>query len=501
MEVWLGALGSFFSHHLYLYAIVGVYVGLIIGAIPGLGPVFALALCIPITFGLEPLAAMIALTAVYCGTVGGGSVSSILLNIPGTTGSISTCYDGYPLAQQGRAATALSVSFTSSIVGGLVGPLSLAFLGPLFGRWATKLGPIEFFSLVLLAFALVAAASKGDTLKGMLMAALGLLFSFVGMDVITGTSRFSFGNLYLMDGIPFSPAVIGLFAFPELIAIALRGKSVVVNSDKVGHQKGEVWEGVKAVLKAPFTIIRSSILGVFIGVMPGVGINVSNLVNYMVEKKLSKEPETFGKGNIKGLIAPEVANSATATGSLSTAFALGIPGGSSDAILLGGLMIFGLTPGKAFFDTSISLFFPTLIWGMLFAPLAMIGALFLVRYIAKVANIKHTVLVPMIALLSIVGAFANRGQVFDIWVMIFFGVLGYFLVKAKYPLANLVVAMVLGKMLEAELNRALRISGGSYTAFLESNISLVALVISAAILLSAFIDFKKLGRRLICSKQ
>jgi len=489
VQDWLTALADLFVGNFWIWAVIGAWSGFIIGSIPGLGPVFALALAIPLTFGMEPLSAMILLGSIYCGTVTGGSVSSVLLNIPGTTGSIATCWDGFSLAKQGRAAEALGAGIMSSTLGTFIGLICLAFLGPLLGRLVAYIGPVEYFSLIILAFAFVAAASKGEAIKGFIMGGVGLLFAFVGMDVITAYERFTFGSLFLMDGVPFGPAVIGIFAFSQLINSAIKGQSIS-HGEKV---TGNVLPGVIAVFKHPITVVKAWIVGIIAGVMPGLGINIGNIMAYMLEKNASKtqeEKDSFGKGNIRGIIAPEVANNATAYANLSSSFALGIPSGSSDAILLGGLILWGLTPGKAFFDTSQSLFFPTLVWGMALAPLILLPGLFIIKYLAKITEIKPYTLLPLVTVISILGSLSSRGHIFDIWVMIVFGFIGYILDRGGFPLSTLVISLVLGTLLETNMSRALRISDGSWAIFVQKPVSLIVLIISLIIVLGAFVDLK-----------
>jgi len=472
---------------------IGVYIGIVIGAIPGLGPVFALSLFLALTVGMDAINGITFLIAIYCGCVAGGSISSILLNIPGTTGSIATSFDGFPMSQKGKAGTALGAAFTASAIGGIVGPLALAIVGPRLGRLAVALGPAEYASLVLLAFAMVASASRSVASKGLLVAGFGLMLSFVGIDIITATARFAVGNLLLENGVPFISAVIGVFAFSQAIVFAVSGGTV----SEGGHITDSVFAGVISVLKVPFKLLRSVIIGVAIGIMPGIGISVSGLLNHAVEKNLSNDPDSYGRGNVNGLIAAESGNNATATGSLATAFSLGIPGGSTDAILLGGLMMYGLSPGRSFFDTSESLFFPILIIAMLVAPLVLLSALSIVRYMVIVTRIPHYTLLPIIIMLSFLGSYSIRGQMFDVWIMVIVGSIAYFLRRANFPLANFAIAMVLGSMFEQNVSRALRISHGSLSIFVTRPIPLIVVIITLFVLLTAFVDVKGWWKALI----
>ena len=329
--------------------------------------------------------------------------------------------------------------------------------------------------LAVAGLALVALASKGNTVKGIIMSGLGLMISFVGRSVVTGERRFVFGTIYLEDGIQFVPMVIGLFALAQAMVLANQSGAIAPLKKSVSG----VLTGCMDVLKNPITVIRSSVLGAVIGIVPGLGINAANFIAYVVEKNSAKDADTFGQGNVKGIIAPECANNAVTSAALIPAFGLGVPGSSTAALFLSALMIQGLQPGYAFFTSGNDLF-PTIVWGMLFAQasflvLGLLGA----RYFAKITQVPNSILVPFILSLSVVGSFALRGQMMDVVVMIIAGVAGYYLQKNGYPLACLILGLILGNLAEDNFCRAMRISRNSLSIFFTRPVSLILILIIA----------------------
>ena len=458
-----------------LYLLAGSVLGILSGAAPCLGPVVGLAILLSMTFSMPVEGALIFLSAVYAASVYGGSITAILLNTPGTPGSVATCFDGFALSKRGEAGRALGISTMASFIGGVVGVLALAALGPLLAQASLLIGPSEFFMLAVAGLALVALASKGNTVKGIIMSGLGLMISFVGRSVVTGERRFVFGTIYLEDGIQFVPMVIGLFALAQAMVLANQSGAIAPLKKSVSG----VLTGCMDVLKNPITVIRSSVLGAVIGIVPGLGINAANFIAYVVEKNSAKDADTFGQGNVKGIIAPECANNAVTSAALIPAFGLGVPGSSTAALFLSALMIQGLQPGYAFFTSGNDLF-PTIVWGMLFAQasflvLGLLGA----RYFAKITQVPNSILVPFILSLSVVGSFALRGQMMDVVVMIIAGVAGYYLQKNGYPLACLILGLILGNLAEDNFCRAMRISRNSLSIFFTRPVSLILILIIA----------------------
>jgi len=474
------------------FLVSGGLIGLIIGILPGLGPVFGVSLMLPFTFWLPPAYVFIFLGSLYCCCVYGGSITACLLGIPGTTGSITTCFDGYPLSRQGKAGVALGLSVTSSLIGGLVGVVCLATLTPYLAKFALKIGPAEYFMLAMFGLSMVAVTAKGDTLRGLLMGCTGILLSTIGISVVAGENRGTFGSTFLEGGIPFVPASIGLFALSQAFILAEQG-GVIASLRKV---TSGVWEGVWETLKRPLAVLRHSILGTVIGIIPGVGINVANFMAYLVESRLHKNPDPpFGKGQYLGVIAPEAANNACVSGELIPALSFGIPGGATAAIFLAALTMHDLRPGFDFFQSAGSAA-SALIWGMflaqfLFFLFGVLGA----NFFAKVTLVRNSILVPSIVALCYVGAYSNRGMVGDVIVMTIFGIAGYIMYKYSYPMACLVLGMILGPMAETNFTRALILSDGSYRIFVSKPISTILFLTIILMLLYGLLPWERLFKR------
>ncbi len=457
---WEGFLVATQGYNL-LYLLSGTVVGLIIGALPGLGPLFAVALMLPLTFGMPAVSAIILLAAVHASTAYGDSLASILINTPGGVGSVASCWDGFPMAQQGKAGMALGLSAAGSLFGGVIGWLSLVLISPVLTGLALKMGPAEYFMLALLALSLLSLAAQGETIKGLILGGIGLLLAFIGRDPITATQRFTMGNMYLQDGVPLVPVVVGLFALSQAIILAESGGVIA----QVRGTKGDVWQGVVGAFRRPITLLRGGIIGILLGIMPALGLSTANIVAYLAEKRASREPETFGKGNVAGLLAPETAKNACIVGDLIPTFTLGIPGSSTTALFLAALTLHGIQPGAEFFQAG-SLSYAVFV-GILLAQFAffVLGLLF-AGYFARVVLLPNSLLVPLIVVLSFIGAYAMRHTLLDVLITILFGFVGYVLSKHRWPQACLVLGFVLGDIAESNLQRALLISGGSYLGVL-----------------------------------
>jgi putative tricarboxylic transport membrane protein len=469
-----------------LYLFIGSIVGLIIGVLPGLGPVFGTALVLPFTFGMPADSAIVLLSAVYSCTAYGDGITSILLNVPGGPGGIAVTFDGYPLTRKGKAAEALGALVGSSFIGGMIGVLALIFIAPPMAEFSLKIGPTEYFMLAMFGLSMVAVAGKGDTAKGLILGCLGLLFSFVGIDVITGAERFTFGSSFLEDGISTVSATIGLFALSQVFLLAEEGGSIAGEYTVATKP----WKGFRETIKHWYVTIRSSILGVVIGMIPGIGISTASMLSYVTEKKMAKDPETYGEGNIKGVIAPQAASSACVSGELIPAFALGIPGGATAAIFLAAMTLHGIRPGLSFF-TSGGIFVNTIFIGMVLAQFViMFFGLTSTPLLSKITKIPNAILIPAIVALCFVGAYAVNGEIQDVLVALVFGVIGYVLFKNKWPVQCLVLGLVLGEIAESNFHRALQISDGSYGIFVQKPISLILLILIAAILVWTFLGDK-----------
>jgi putative tricarboxylic transport membrane protein len=474
------------------FLVSGGLIGLIIGILPGLGPVFGVSLMLPFTFWLPPHFVLIFLGSVYSCCVYGGSITACLLGIPGTTGNITTCFDGYPLSRQGKAGVALGLSVTSALIGGIVGVACLATLTPYLAAFALKIGPAEYFMLAMFGLSMVAVTAKGDTLRGLLLGCIGILVSTIGVGVVFGENRATFGSSYLEGGIPFVPASIGLFALSQAFILAEQG-GVIASLKKIATKP---WKGVWETLRRPAAVLRHSVIGAGIGIIPGVGINVANFIAYLVESRLNKNADPpFGKGQYLGVIAPEAAANACVSGELIPAFAFGIPGGSTAAIFLAALMMHDLRPGMDFFQSGGSSA-SSLLWGMLFAQfLFFIFGVLGANFFAKVTIVRNSILVPTIVALCYVGAYSNRGMFEDAIVMTIFGLAGYAMYKYDYPIACIVLGMILGPMAETNFHRALIISDGSYSVFVSTFISTALFIIIILMLLYGLLPWERFLKR------
>ena len=482
--MWMQGFAIALQPEVLLYLLIGTAIGLVIGALPGLGPLFGVALMLPFTFGMPAATAIIFLVSIHAATAYGDSIASILINTPGGVGSVAACWDGYPLAQKGKAAMALGISTVGSLFGGIIGWLTLVGIAPLLTAFAMQIGAPEYFMLGLLALSLLAIAAKGENTKGLILGGFGLLLAFVGQDPIQGLNyRFTFGNIYLEDGLPLVPVTVGLFALSQAIVLAGEGGSIAETFDA----KGSVLEGVREVITRPLTILRGGIVGILLGIMPALGISTANIIAYFVEKQASKDPDSFGKGNPAGLLAPETSKSACVVGDLIPTFTLGIPGSATTAILMVALIIHGLDPGPRFFlsgPTPYAVFV-----GILLAQFAFfISGLFLARYFAKIVYIPNALLVPSIILLSFVGSFAMRNRMEDVVITIVFGLVGYFLNRAHWPTACMVLGLVLGDLVEGNFHRALAIGDGTIGIFFDRPISLTLLVFTVIFLVWPYIQ-------------
>jgi putative tricarboxylic transport membrane protein len=440
----------------------GIVLGVLIGVLPGLGGANGVAILLPLTFTMNPTSAIILLSCIYWGALFGGAITSILFNIPGEPWSVATTFDGYPMAQQGRAAQALTAAFTSSFVGALVAVVMITFLAPLLARMALKFGPAEFFAVQLLTFASFVGLSKEPAAKTLASMMLGFALAAVGLDSVTGQLRMTFDQPALLKGFSFLVAVIGLFGIGEILqtmeeGLAFRGKSARITLGVVLKTWGEMFRYWR-------TFVRSSIVGCWMGITPG-GATPASFMSYGLARRASKNPQNFGRGEIEGVVAPETANNAAGTAALLPMLTLGIPGSPTAAVLLGGLMIWGLQPGPMLFIDQ-----KDFVWGLIASMYlgniaGLIVVLTTVPWWAAILRIPFTVIGPVIIVVCAIGAYTVNNSVFDVWLMLVFGVLGYLFKKLKYPLAPLVLALVLGDMAESSFRQAMLLSQGSLTIF------------------------------------
>ncbi len=460
------------------FSVVGTLAGILIGAIPGLGPSLAVAMLVSMTFGMSTATALIIIGGIYAGSIYGGSISSVMFKAPGTAASAASTLDGYPLAKKGRAGEALGIIAMASFLGGMFGCFFLVFLSPPISRISVMLGPTEYFVLCLLGLTVISIATLGDFLKGLISGTLGLFCSFVGFSNITGESRFTYGVLHLEEGIQFVPMVIGIFAIAEMLLIVQKSGTL----HRAPTEVSNVLLGAKEVLKRPFNVLRSGIIGALVGALPATGAPQASFLSYALAKRSSKDNTPFGKGNLDGLVAPETANNATVGGVLIPTLTLGIPGNPVAAILIGALLIHGLVPGRQLFTTQAPItyaFFLSLflgnIWILLFG-------LSLSKYLVKLSNVSINIVVPAVLVFCMIGSFSIRNSYFDMYLAVIFGLIGYFLVRNGYSMASFIIGLVLGPLLEVNYYRAMLMSGGSYDLFIQRPITLTLIIINVLII-------------------
>lgn len=477
-----------------LLALMGCFLGTLMGALPGLGPANGVAILIPIAFslGLAPTAALILLTSVYYGAMYGGRISSILLNIPGDEPAMMTCLDGYPMAQQGRAGEALTLSGIASFVGAFFATCGLVLLAPQLVKIALLFGPAEYFVLFTLAFATLGGISSTNQAKAAFAAALGLGIAMIGSDSQTGSQRFTFDNLHLYDGIDFLIAIVGLFALSEVfIFLEHHRGGAVAKSGAI--QVGRLWPEAGILKRSIPTMTRSTIIGFLAGVLPGAGASLGSFLSYSVEKSICDPGgKTFGKGDPRGVIAPEVGNNASAGGALVPMLALGVPGSGTTAVLLAVLLQLNITPGPLLFARN-----PDVVWGLiaaLFIGNFMLLALNipLVGLFTRVLLVPTRILMPVVAMISFVGIYGITGSSFDVMMMVGFGLLGWVLRKLDVPLVPIILGILLGNQMEVNLRRAMTISEGEWSILFASPLAITLWIIA----IIGFVAPIFLGRRM-----
>lgn len=472
----MAGLGALMNFNTLLFLFIGTLVGLIIGALPGLTGNMAIALMVPVTFTMDPVTALAFLTSIYCSSIFGGSISAILLGIPGTISSFATTLDGYPMAKKGQAGTALGVSTLSSVFGGLFSAVVLMCLTVVLAEFALTFGPAEYFAVAVLGLSCIASIGGKSLTKGLLSGFIGLFFACVGMDPQTGVKRYTFGSVDLLGGITMVAALIGLFGVISVLKSAEKGSSG--KDTEAMPEVDNVWIGWKMCKKLLPTWLRGSIIGTIVGIIPGAGTNVATFLAYDVEKKISKDPDSFGQGDPKGVAAPESANNGVTGGSMVPLLALGVPGNATSALFLGALMLQGLSVGPVLFtdhaDIAYAIFLAFFIANLLMWPLG----LFLLRYMKTILSVPESLLGGIILAFCVTGVYSISSNPFDVAVVIFFGLLGYVFYKFDIPTAPLIVCLVLGSMAESNLRQALVASKGSLNFMWTRPITLVVLLIS-----------------------
>lgn len=478
MDLILQSIMTVFQPVNFLLTLLGVLIGTLFGAIPGLTATLAIALLSPLTFNMSPVASMLLLLGIYAGGMYGGSITAITIRTPGAPANAAIVDDGYALTMQGKGGLAIGISNVAGVVGGLMSCVAMIFLSPLLARFALMFGPAEYFAVAVFGLTAVFSVSAKSFLKGLFSAMLGLLFATVGYDPILPFARFSFGMPDLTRGLSFLPAVIGMFAFTEVIrlVVSYKGEQAqeIVKVDRLWPNRQEMKQTL------PY-MIRGGIIGILVGILPGAGGTIASYVSYGDVQRSSKHPELIGKGSLDAIAGPESANNAVSGGAMIPMLTLGIPGDSVTAVLLGAMMIQGIQPGPLLFKQHIDVVYP-IFTGMILSNIALlfIGML-VVKPISRIALIKKPLLISFLMIFGVIGAFAASNSLFDVVVAIAFGVLGYFMERHEFPIAPVVLAMILGPLIENSLRQAMITSNGSLMIFLTRPISAIFLAISVIV--------------------
>jgi putative tricarboxylic transport membrane protein len=459
-----------------MIAAFGIFLGVIIGVIPGLGGTSGVAILLPLTFTMPTTSAIVFLSCIYWGALFGGAITSILFNIPGEPWSVATMFDGHPMAKQGKAGQALASAFVPGFFAALLSVLLFTFFAPPLAELALKFGPAENFAVLTLAFSTFTGLGGGSPAKTIASACVGFLLASVGLDIVTGRPRLNFGSITLLSGFSFITASIGLFGIGEILLAAEEALEFKGVQGKIGLK--DIWVTIRTLWKNVVTWITGTVLGFWIGVMPGTGATPASFMSYGIAKQYSKHPEKFGTGVPEGVIATESAAHAAGIGALLPLVTLGIPGSPTAAVILGGLYIWGLQPGPLLFVEQ-----KDFVWGFIASMyignvMGVLFCLLMVPVFAAILQTPYAILTPLIILLSSIGAYAVKNTMLDVWLLLVYGVIGYAFKKLKYPLAPLVIALVLGDMTEEALRQSLILSGGSFAFFLQRPIAAGFLILT-----------------------
>lgn len=462
-----------------LFAFIGCLLGTIVGILPGLGPVSATAILIPLTFHLPATGAIIMLAAIYYGAMYGGTITSVLINVPGETASVITCIDGYQMARQGRAGAALSIAAIGSFIGGTFATIGLVVAAPPLARKALEFGPPELFGMMTLGLSLIMGLAGKSLVKGLMMGMLGLFLSTIGMEVGEGIPRFTFDSVQLMRGVEFIAILIGLFGVSEILINAENPEQKVIET-----KMSTLVPTSQDLKTSAWPIARGTVLGFFLGLIPGLGTAIPTIISYVTERRLSKHPERFGNGAIEGVAGPETSNNSYANAAFIPLLTLGIPSSPTVAVLMGAFMMNGVTPGPLLFKNH-----PALVWTVIASMyigniILLILNLPLIPIWVSILKIPYSVLFALILLFTVVGAYGLNNQIFDVWVMIVFGILGYLLRKLDFPLAPVALTLILGPIMENALRQSMEMSGGHISIFFERPLAAVFLALAMVVLVT-----------------
>lgn len=465
-----------------VYLLTGAMVGMVVGVIPGFGPSAGLAILLPVTFGMDPIGAIMMLAAIYYGAMYGGTITSILLNTPGESATVASTFDGYPLAKMGRAGPALVMQAVASFVGGTVGVILITLLAPMFAQVSRSFGPPEYFLLALMGMLTLVVMLGKDWKLGIISALIGFALGTVGVDLETGQSRYTFGSAELIGGIYFIPIAIGLFGLGELFFAFYQGMHRTGSGGIVSYDGEErFWPTRLDWVSTRLTMARHSILGFVVGVIPGAGATIASLMSYSIERSLSKTPEKFGKGEMAGLVAPETANNAASSGAMIPLLTLGIPGSASTAVLLAAFLLWGLRPGPLFMEQN-----PELAWGLIasmyLGNMALLAiSIFAIPLFVQIIKVPYRILGPTVIVICALGTFSVNASFVELYIMFAAGIAGFFMRLYGFSAAALVLALVLGPLAEEALRQTLTISRGSFGIFIERPASLWIIIVTVVL--------------------
>ena len=475
MATFIASLIEFSQVHIVLSCAIGSVIGFIIGAIPGLGPTVGVALAIPFSLRFNHNVALMLFMGIYSGAEFGGCISSILINVPGTGAAAATVLDGFPMAKKGRAITAISISTTASAFGGILAPLILILMLPIMSKIILIFGTPEFFLLSILGLTCIAAVSKGSMLPGLITGAFGLMLCTIGIAPSGIEQRYTFGSMLLFDGFDFLPAIIGVFGVAEMLKLIRSNDSGISETISLS---GSRYEGVRLTILNWKTALKSSLIGLFIGLIPAVGATTASFFSWAEAKRCSKNPEEFGNGCPTGVVATEASNNSVVSGSLMPTLLFGIPGSGTAAVILGGVMMHGLNPGRELFSGDGLITTEMLLIGLIASSLFLfVFVLFIAPYLGKVTIIRKEILVPIVFILASLGIYSINNNLFDVALIIIFGIFGYLLNKGKFPIFPLVLALILGNMVEENYLRCLQLGQGSLWFLFSRPASLVILLV------------------------
>lgn len=461
--------------------IIGVIAGIVVGAMPGLSATMAISVLVPFTFGLEPLVALGLMAGIYNGAMYGGAIPAVLLRIPGTPAAVATTFDGYPMAQRGEGGFALQVAVVSSSIGGIASAFALMLLAPPLSKVTLLFGPSEVFWVAIFGMASIIFLLGGNPIKGLISAAFGIFVSVVGSDPIYGNDRYTFGSLELLDGINIVILLVGLYALPPVIDLLETPLATGVSDDKLGTES--LWKALPRMKRFWPTWLRGSLIGIWIGILPGAGGSMAAFMSYNEARRASKTPETWGEGEPEGVAAAEVANNADTASALIPALTLGIPGTAVAAVMLGGLLVHGLQPGPMLFRDNPDVVFGFM-WQFLFGAilLVLLGGSLATNSFAKLLNLPRPLLGAVIIVLMVIGVYSIHGRMFDVYLMLGFGAVGWVMDKLKFPLPPVVLGLILGAFAEENLRLALRIGRGDWTILFQNTTSLVLVALTLAVI-------------------